>query len=153
MITSTRKGSRNESTPASDDQMSKKNSSKKATKSKAAASGKAKTAAGKSAPNKGSTGDAFSAGDALIQNNPQLKNTLQQIEKEFGEGSIMPLGSAQQGRIKGISTGCLSLDLALGGQGIPRGRVIEMFGPESSGKTTLALQVPNRERGIQSKHL
>ena len=54
----------------------------------------------------------------------------------------MPLGAAAgQRRIQGISTGCLSLDLALGGQGIPRGRIIEMFGPESSGKTTLALHV------------
>ncbi|MEK6248094.1 MAG: recombinase RecA [Planctomycetales bacterium] len=77
----------------------------------------------------------------MLQSNPQLKTTLQQIEKEFGEGAIMPLGSAQLGRIKGIPTGCLSLDLALGGQGVPRGRIIEMFGPESSGKTTLALHV------------
>ena len=77
----------------------------------------------------------------LLDNNPQLKTTLQQIEKEFGEGAIMPLGSHRQGRIAGISTGCLSLDMALGGQGIPRGRVCEMFGPESSGKTTLALHV------------
>ena len=143
MITSTRRASQTKSASAPDDQMAKKNTSKKGTKSKSASagSGKAKASAGKSSRESGSGGDNFSAGDALIQNNPQLKNTLQQIEKEFGEGSIMPLGSAQQGRIKGISTGCLSLDLALGGQGIPRGRVVEMFGPESSGKTTLALHV------------
>ncbi|MEX1223345.1 MAG: recombinase RecA [Pirellulales bacterium] len=67
--------------------------------------------------------------------------TLQQIEKQFGEGAIMPLGADSVRAIEGISTGCLSLDLALGGAGIPRGRVIEMFGPESSGKTTLALHV------------
>jgi recombination protein RecA len=73
--------------------------------------------------------------------NPGLKNTLAQIEKEFGEGAIMPLGSDQCGRIEGIPTGSLSLDLALGGQGIPRGRIVEIFGPESSGKTTLALHV------------
>ncbi|MCE9545916.1 MAG: recombinase RecA [Planctomycetia bacterium] len=73
--------------------------------------------------------------------NAQLKTTLQQIEKEFGEGSIMPLGAAGHRAIEGISTGCLSLDMALGGRGVPRGRVIEMFGPESSGKTTLALHV------------
>src|SRR5688572_4778900 len=72
-----------------------------------------------------------------------LKNTIAQIEKQFGEGSIMPLGVAGQAiaRIEGIPTGSLSLDIALGGQGIPRGRVIEVFGPESSGKTTLALHV------------
>lgn len=78
---------------------------------------------------------------AAIENNVQLKTTLQQIEKQFGEGSIMPLGSERRGPIQGISTGCLSLDLALGGPGVPRGRVIEIFGPESSGKTTLALHI------------
>src|SRR5262245_49820658 len=70
-----------------------------------------------------------------------LRTALQQIEKQFGEGSIMPLGSDAQIRIEGIPTGSLSLDIALGGQGIPRGRIIEVFGPESSGKTTLALHV------------
>lgn len=72
---------------------------------------------------------------------PNLRTALQQIEKQFGEGSIMPLGSDAQKRVEGIPTGSLSLDLALGGQGIPRGRIIEVFGPESSGKTTLALHV------------
>ncbi len=71
---------------------------------------------------------------------PMLRNTLQQIEKSFGEGAIMPLGTNHKA-IEGISTGSLSLDLALGGRGVPRGRIIEMFGPESSGKTTLALHV------------
>jgi recombination protein RecA len=71
--------------------------------------------------------------------NPNLRNTLQQIEKQFGEGSIMPLGTGAAIRIEGIPTGSLSLDIALGGQGIPRGRIIEIYGPESSGKTTLAL--------------
>ncbi|MDH3718876.1 MAG: recombinase RecA [Planctomycetota bacterium] len=77
----------------------------------------------------------------LLENNPQLKTTLQQIEKEFGEGAIMALGADHHSQIEGISTGCLSLDMALGGVGIPRGRIVEMFGPESSGKTTLALHV------------
>src|SRR5437868_9083398 len=77
----------------------------------------------------------------LIENNATLKTTLQQIEKQFGEGSIMPLGGNRTLAISGIPTGSLSLDMALGGQGIPRGRVIEIFGPESSGKTTLALHV------------
>jgi recombination protein RecA len=70
-----------------------------------------------------------------------LKTAVQQIEKQFGEGAIMPLGTGQGARIAGISTGCLSLDMALGGQGIPCGRIVEVFGPESSGKTTLALHV------------
>ena len=73
--------------------------------------------------------------------NGDLKNTLSQIEKQFGEGAIMPLGAEQMGKIEGIPTGSLSVDIALGGQGIPRGRIVEIFGPESSGKTTLALHV------------
>ena len=79
--------------------------------------------------------------DELLQQNNTLKTAVQQIEKQFGEGAIMPLGTEQTARIEGISTGCLSLDMALGGNGIPRGRIIEVFGPESSGKTTLALHV------------
>ncbi|MCA9220108.1 MAG: recombinase RecA [Planctomycetales bacterium] len=79
--------------------------------------------------------------NALLERDPNLKTALQQIEKQFGEGSIMPLGADQRGRIAGIPTGSLSLDIALGGQGIPRGRIIEVFGPESSGKTTLALHI------------
>jgi recombination protein RecA len=70
-----------------------------------------------------------------------LGRALQQIEKSFGKGSIMYLNGKNVQAIEGISTGALSLDLALGGQGIPRGRVIEVFGPESSGKTTLTLHV------------
>ncbi len=68
-----------------------------------------------------------------------LANTLGQIEKTFGKGSIMKLTEESSPSIQGISTGALSLDLALGGRGFPRGRIIELFGPESSGKTTLAL--------------
>ncbi|MCA9173210.1 MAG: recombinase RecA [Planctomycetales bacterium] len=78
---------------------------------------------------------------AIVDQNPTLKTTLQQIEKQFGEGSIMPLGAEARGAIPGVSTGSLSLDIALGGRGLPRGRIIEIFGPESSGKTTLALHV------------
>ena len=78
---------------------------------------------------------------SFLDNSPELRNTVAAIEKQFGEGAIMPLGSDTVHVIEGISTGCLSLDLALGGQGVPRGRIIEVFGPESSGKTTLALHV------------
>ena len=77
----------------------------------------------------------------MLESNSQLKTALQQIEKQFGEGAIMPLGSNKLRRIEGIPTGSLSLDIALGGQGVPRGRVVEVFGPESSGKTTLALHI------------
>lgn len=86
-------------------------------------------------------GNGKAAVHALIDDNDNLRTTLQQIEKQFGEGSIMPLGGDRMLAISGIPTGSLSLDVALGGQGIPRGRIIEIFGPESSGKTTLALHV------------
>jgi recombination protein RecA len=69
-----------------------------------------------------------------------LDAALTQIERAFGKGSIMKLGSRQALEIEAISTGSLGLDIALGIGGLPRGRVIEIFGPESSGKTTLALQ-------------
>ena len=68
-----------------------------------------------------------------------LQNALGQISKSFGDGAIMRLADAAMQPVEGICTGALSLDLALGGQGFPRGRIIELFGPESSGKTTLAL--------------
>jgi recombination protein RecA len=70
-----------------------------------------------------------------------IESTIDQIDKKYGQGSIMRLGSKNVTPVEKISTGSLSLDLALGVGGIPRGRVIEVFGPESSGKTTLALHV------------
>ncbi len=87
---------------------------------------------------KGAAAKSADAKTDVFAGNANLKTTLSQIEKSFGEGAIMPLGNDYK-VIEGISTGSLSLDLALGGKGIPRGRIIEMFGPESSGKTTLAL--------------
>jgi recombination protein RecA len=70
-----------------------------------------------------------------------LDLTLSQIEKTFGKGAIMKMDEDAFLAIPGISTGSLSLDLALGGKGVPRGRIVEVFGPESSGKTTLALTI------------
>src|SRR5438270_11539507 len=70
----------------------------------------------------------------------ELKNTIQQIEKQIGKGAIMRLGESTVMDVQGISTGALSLDIALGGKGLPRGRCTEIFGPEASGKTTIALQ-------------
>ena len=70
-----------------------------------------------------------------------VENALMQIERQFGKGSIMRLGSKDALEIGTISTSCLSLDAALGVGGVPRGRVTEIYGPEASGKTTLALHV------------
>lgn len=73
------------------------------------------------------------------QKNGAIQNALSQIEKQFGKGAIMKMGSDERVNIPAISSGCLSLDLALGVGGFPRGRVVEIYGPEASGKTTLAL--------------
>ena len=70
-----------------------------------------------------------------------IEQAISQIEKQFGRGSIMKMGEEKLFDIPAISTGSLALDLALGIGGVPRGRVIEIFGPESSGKTTLALHI------------
>jgi recombination protein RecA len=70
-----------------------------------------------------------------------LELAIAQIEKQYGKGVIMKLGKAPIAKVETISTGALTLDLALGVGGIPRGRIIEIFGPESSGKTTLALNI------------
>lgn len=80
-----------------------------------------------------------------------LENTLASLTKRFGEGIIMRLGDAMHLQVEAISTGSLSLDIALGVGGVPRGRVIEIFGPESSGKTTLCQHIiaeAQREGGI-----
>ncbi len=70
-----------------------------------------------------------------------LENTLKAIQTKFGEGAIMKLGDAPKVNVGAISTGSLGLDMALGIGGVPRGRIIEIFGPESSGKTTLSLHI------------
>src|SRR3989338_7622895 len=70
-----------------------------------------------------------------------LEDTLKSIQTKFGEGSIMKLGDAPKVDINVIPTGSIGLDMALGVGGIPRGRIIEIFGPESSGKTTLSLHI------------
>jgi recombination protein RecA len=70
-----------------------------------------------------------------------LSRAVQQIEKQFGKGAVMKLDGNAKASVDGIATGSLSLDIALGGNGVPRGRVLEIFGPESSGKTTLTLHI------------
>ena len=70
-----------------------------------------------------------------------LEMAMSQIEKQFGKGSVMKLGEFKAMEIESIPTGALSLDIALGIGGVPRGRIIEIYGPESSGKTTLALHI------------
>ncbi|MEK7606914.1 MAG: recombinase RecA [Patescibacteria group bacterium] len=70
-----------------------------------------------------------------------VEAALAQIRERFGEGSIMKLGDAHRMQVEAITTGCTSLDIALGVGGVPRGRIIEIFGPESSGKTTLAQHI------------
>lgn len=70
-----------------------------------------------------------------------LELALAQIEKQFGKGAIMRLGDNDVQKVEAVSTGCLTLDIALGIGGIPKGRIVEIYGPESSGKTTVALHI------------
>ena len=79
--------------------------------------------------------------DGMENKNKALDAALAQIERAFGKGSIMKLGQREALEIEAISTGSLGLDIALGIGGLPKGRVVEIYGPESSGKTTLALHV------------
>ena len=79
--------------------------------------------------------------DLSTDKNKNLTSAITQIESQFGTGTIMRMGDKKVEDVPSISTGSLGLDLALGVMGLPRGRVVEIFGPESSGKTTLTLQV------------
>jgi len=102
-------------------------------------------------PAKNTSSESAHVSATVLDAHPTLKSAVAQIEKEFGEGAIMPLGAGGTSPVRGIPTGSLSLDIALGGQGIPCGRVVEIFGPEASGKTTLALHVvanAQRQGGI-----
>ncbi len=76
-----------------------------------------------------------------LEKKKALENALNSIERRFGKGSIMPLKSAEKVKVEVIPTGSLALDIATGIGGVPKGKVIEIFGPESSGKTTLALHI------------
>ena len=76
-----------------------------------------------------------------LEKRKALEVAMSQIEKQFGKGSVMKLGEFKAMEVEAIPTGALSLDIALGIGGVPRGRIIEVFGPESSGKTTLALHI------------
>ena len=68
-----------------------------------------------------------------------LENAISQLDKQFGKGAVMRMGDKQEMKVEAISTGSLNLDIALGVGGLPKGRIIEIYGPESAGKSTLAL--------------
>jgi recombination protein RecA len=95
----------------------------------------------KEIPGNGKTAAAPAAPPRNPERDSALSRAVQQIEKQFGKGAVMKLDSDFIPAIEGIATGSLSLDIALGGVGVPRGRVVEIFGPESSGKTTLTLHI------------
>lgn len=77
----------------------------------------------------------------MLEKEKALEIALSQIEKQFGKGAVMKLGDAPKVSVSVIPTGCIDLDIALGVGGVPRGRIIEIYGPESSGKTTIALHI------------
>ena len=77
----------------------------------------------------------------MTEREEALQTALAKIEKQFGKGAVMKLGQNSTLNVEAIPTGSLSLDIALGIGGVPRGRIVEIYGPESSGKTTVALHV------------
>jgi recombination protein RecA len=114
---------------------------------KAAGPASVRNSADKPAADKSAAGEKAAAEKAAAAaarepaRDSALSRAVQQIEKQFGKGSVMRLDGDQKVNVDGIPTGSLSLDIALGGNGVPRGRVLEIFGPESSGKTTLTLHI------------
>ena len=85
--------------------------------------------------------------------NKALELALSQIDRQFGKGSVMRLGDDNRPAVKVIPTGSLALDVALGVGGLPRGRVIEIYGPESSGKTTVALHAVASAQPVETPRL
>lgn len=81
------------------------------------------------------------ASEELKQKQQAAQTAIDQIKQRFGDGSIMKFGEGRSMQVDTVTTGCISLDIALGVKGVPRGRIVEVFGPESSGKTTLAQHV------------
>jgi recombination protein RecA len=118
-----------------------------AANSKSAESGKSESAKGESAKSESPKRDAATvkqeaaAAKHDAARDSALSRAVQQIEKQFGKGAVMKLDGDIKATVDGIPTGSLGLDIALGGNGVPRGRVLEVFGPESSGKTTLTLHI------------
>src|SRR5579871_502583 len=95
--------------------------------------------------------DKQAAADRNSERTRAIDLALSQLDKQFGKGSVIRLGTKEVVPVATISTGALSFDAALGVGGMPRGRVVEIFGPESSGKTTVALQViaeAQRQKGM-----
>src|SRR5688572_17133397 len=76
-----------------------------------------------------------------MERQKSLDMAVSQIERQYGQGAVMKMGDASLRKVEVISTGALSLDLALGTGGVPRGRIVEIYGPEASGKTSLALHI------------
>ena len=85
--------------------------------------------------------EAPAAAETTDERSKALKLAIEKIEKDYGKGSIMKLGDKATVNVDAIPTGALALDVALGIGGVPRGRIIEIYGPESSGKTTLAQHI------------
>src|SRR5918911_2601220 len=92
-------------------------------------------------PDEKKTKDLKAADKEAKAKDAALAAAVTQIERQFGQGSVMRLGDEHAVQVEAIPTGALSLDLALGVGGVPRGRIVEIFGPESSGKTTLVYEI------------